>query len=148
MQSVDLANLTVRLGPKADIRRFPLAFLGSEGDQGLLRGQNSLLSHWIKCQLSLSRRSELADPSPKSRKALTVSAVNRLVKKWCLEVGAHGQNFGSHTLRKTWGFHQRVVNRAPIPLLREAFGHTSQTQTLAYIGIQAEGVQALFEMEL
>lgn len=52
---------------------------------------------------------------------LIVPTVNSLVKKWCCTAGCVG-NYGSHTLRKTWGYHQRQRG-TPIPLLMEAFGH-------------------------
>ncbi|MDJ0820299.1 MAG: site-specific integrase [Paracoccaceae bacterium] len=85
--------------------------------------------------------------SSRGGSALTVSAVNGLIKKWCREVGLRG-NYGSHSMRKTWGYHQRVQNKAPIPLLMDAFGHSSQAQTLTYLGIQDIEVQELFDMEL
>ena len=78
---------------------------------------------------------------------LTVSAVNRLVKMWCRENGLKG-NYGSHTLRKTWGYQQRVQNNAPIPLLMEAFGHTTQKQTLDYLGVQSHEIQELYSLEI
>ena len=78
---------------------------------------------------------------------LTVSALNRLVKKWCSENGLRG-NYGSHSLRKTWGYQQRVMNKAPVPLLMEAFGHTTQKQTLDYLGIQAREIKQLYDLEL
>jgi len=76
-----------------------------------------------------------------------VSAVNRLVKRWCSDNGLKG-NYGSHTLRKTWGYHQRKQKNAPIPLLMEAFGHSTQKQTLDYLGIQAQEIQELYALEL
>lgn len=85
--------------------------------------------------------------SQMGEQALCVPAVNRLVKKWCKEVGLQG-NFGSHTLRKTWGFHQRTMMGAPVSLLTRAYGHASEAQTLEYIGIQAEEIQELYAMEL
>jgi integrase len=36
------------------------------------------------------------------RGCLTVPTVNRLVKTWCASVGLKG-NYGSHSMRKTWG---------------------------------------------
>ena len=77
---------------------------------------------------------------------LTVPTVSTLVKQWCREAGLQG-NFGSHTLRKTWGYWQYKAG-APIPLLMEAFGHATQQQTLAYLCIQAQEVRALYELEL
>jgi len=78
---------------------------------------------------------------------LTVESVNHFVKQWCKDVGLKG-NYGSHSLRKTWGYHQRVQKNAPIPLLMEAFGHTSQKQTLDYLGVQSHEIQDLYSLEI
>ncbi len=81
-------------------------------------------------------------------KALSVSAVNNLVKSWCRQIKAVG-NFGSHTLRKTWGYHQRIQNSASIALLMRAFGHRSEAQTLDYLCISSDEIKRLFmEVEL
>jgi len=79
--------------------------------------------------------------------ALSVESVNHLVKQWCKDVGLKG-NYGSHSLRKTWGYHQRTQKNAPVPLLMEAFGHSTQKQTLDYLGIQSHEIQELYAMEL
>ena len=79
--------------------------------------------------------------------ALTVPYVNNLVKAWCRNVGLKG-NYGSHSLRKTWGYHQRTQKNAPVPLLMEAFGHTTQKQTMDYLCIQAEEIRDLYSLEL
>ncbi len=85
--------------------------------------------------------------SKKSGSALTVSTLGNMVKAWCDEVGLKG-NFGSHSLRKTWGYHQRIQNKAAVPLLMEAFGHATQRQTLEYLCIQSEEIQELYALEL
>lgn len=82
------------------------------------------------------------------RGVLTVQYINRLVKRWCNEARAAKGNYGSHTLRKTWGYHQRVTFGSDVPQLMEAFGHSSQKQTLAYLGIQADEIEALYLNEL
>jgi len=78
---------------------------------------------------------------------LGVPALCNLVKKWCAETELEG-NFGSHTLRKTWGYHQRTSFGSPIPLLMKAYGHSSESETLRYLGIQASEVSALYSWEL
>lgn len=77
---------------------------------------------------------------------LTVPTVTNLVKGWCAAVGLQG-NYGSHTMRKTWGWWQYKRGK-PVPLLMEAYGHTTQQQTLAYLCIQAEDVAELYDLEL
>lgn len=78
------------------------------------------------------------------RGALTVSYLNRLVKRWCAAVGLRG-NYGSHTLRKTWGYHQRVTYGVSVVLLMEAYGHASQRQTMTYLGIQPDEIRGVYE---
>lgn len=73
----------------------------------------------------------------------TVNYVNALVKRWCREVGLSG-NYGSHTLRKTWGYHQRTTFKVDLPLLMRAFGHSSQRQTLTYLCIEEREVQDIY----
>jgi hypothetical protein len=51
-------------------------------------------------------------------------------------------------LRKTWGYWQRLERGTAIPLLMEAFGHATQQQTLAYLGIQSNEIAAIYELEL
>lgn len=81
------------------------------------------------------------------RGPLTVSTVSTRVKSWCRDVGLKG-NYGSHTLRKTWGYWQRMERGTAIPLLMEAFGHATQQQTLAYLGIQSDEIAQIYELEL
>jgi integrase len=81
------------------------------------------------------------------RGSLTVPSVVRLVKAWCKAINLQG-NFGSHTLRKTWGYHQRVSFGTDIPRLMICFNHSSQRQTLDYLCIQPEEIKNVYENEL
>lgn len=81
------------------------------------------------------------------RGVLTVPTVSTMVKTWCRHVGLKG-NYGSHSLRKTWGYWQRLERGTAVPLLMEAFGHATQQQTLAYLGIQAEEIAQIYDLEL
>jgi integrase len=81
------------------------------------------------------------------RGKLTVGGLHQAIKKVCKEAGLVG-NYGSYTLRKTWGYHQRVTFGAQLPELVEAFNHSSQRQTLAYLGIQPEEIKRLYEHEI
>lgn len=85
--------------------------------------------------------------SQRTGQALTVSVVNHMIKRWCADVGLKG-NYGSHSMRKTWGYHQRITNKTALPLITDAFGHSSQRQTLDYLGIQEQEIAQLYDMEL
>lgn len=78
---------------------------------------------------------------------LKVPSLTALVKKWCEEASIKG-HFGSHTMRKTWAYHQRATFGSPLMLIMKALGHTSEEQTLAYIGILPEEIDDLYQMEL
>ncbi|WP_300463820.1 tyrosine-type recombinase/integrase [Desulfobacula sp.] len=78
---------------------------------------------------------------------LTVPSLSRLVKKWCQDANLKG-NYASHTLRKTWGYHQRVTFGVGLPELMVCFNHSSQRQTLDYLCIQPEEIKSVYENEL
>ena len=81
------------------------------------------------------------------RGLLTVSSVNRLVKTWCKTINLKG-NYGSHSLRKTFGYHQRVSFNVGVPELMVAFNHSSQRETLEYLCIQPDEVKSIYMNEL
>ncbi len=81
------------------------------------------------------------------RGVLTVPTVNAKVKYWCREINLKG-NFGGHTLRKTWGYHQRVTFNTDLPTLMEIFNHSTQKQTLAYLCVQPDEIRNVYESEL
>lgn len=81
------------------------------------------------------------------RGVLTVPTVNQKVKSWCRTINLTG-NFGSHTLRKTFGYHQRVTFGTDLPTLMEIFNHSTQKQTLAYLCVQPDEIRNVYENEL
>lgn len=64
-----------------------------------------------------------------------------LIKGWCREVGVK-ERCGTHTLRKTWGYHARQKG-IPIELIQAKFGHSSPAITRRYIGITADEIAAV-----
>jgi integrase len=78
---------------------------------------------------------------------LTVGYLNGLVKKWCGEINLTG-NYGSHSLRKTMGYMHRTKFGTDIPTLMTMFNHSSQAQTLIYLGIQPQEVQDAYLKEI
>ena len=81
------------------------------------------------------------------RGPLTVPTVNRLVKGWCKAINLRG-NYGSHTLRKTFGYHQRVTFGRGLPELMTVFNHSTQKQTLDYLCVQPEEIKDIYLNEL
>lgn len=78
---------------------------------------------------------------------LTVSYLNSLVKSWCREINLRG-NYGAHSLRKTFGYIHRTVFGTDLPTLMEMFNHSSQRQTLTYLGIQPREIKDAYLKEI
>lgn len=78
---------------------------------------------------------------------ISVSSLNAMVKGWCKQINLKG-NYGSHTLRKTFGYMHRTVNKTDIPTLMAMFNHSTQKQTLEYLCIQPEDIKAAYLFEL
>jgi integrase len=77
------------------------------------------------------------------RGPLTVPTLSRMVKTWCKAINLKG-NYGSHSLRKTWGYHQRVTYGIGLPELMVCFNHSSQRQTLDYLCVQPDEVRDVY----
>ena len=69
---------------------------------------------------------------------LTIQRLHQLVNYWCSTIELRG-NFGTHTLRKTYGYHLRRLGY-DVDLLMKVFGHSSSAVTLRYIGIEQEEI--------
>lgn len=86
-----------------------------------------------------------------SNQPLHRSAVEKILKQAAGAVGITA-HVATHTLRKTFGYHQmRISNNDPrkLLLLQRIFGHSSSTITLNYIGITEEEIRdAYLELNL
>jgi len=82
----------------------------------------------------------------KSRKGynypINTSSVTRLVKQWTRAVNLKG-NYGAHSLRKTWCYHQRKTFGVPWEILAKRLNHSTPAITMRYLGIQEEEVEAI-----
>ena len=85
--------------------------------------------------------------SQRGRMALSVPSLSRLVKSWCAAINLKG-NYASHSLRKTWGYQQRVTFGIGLPELMACFNHSSQRQTLDYLCIQTEEIRDIYSNEI
>lgn len=95
-----------------------------------------------------SEKIEDSEPIFRGRRGtLTVPSVNRLVKQWCKAINLK-RNYGAHTLRKTFGYQQRVRFGMGLPELMVCFNHSSQRQTLTYLCIQPEEVKNIYANEI
>lgn len=71
------------------------------------------------------------------------NSIDRILKGIAKDLGL-GIRMSTHTLRKTFGYHQMVMSgndHRKLLLLQKMFGHSSAAQTLDYIGITEEEIQ-------
>lgn len=82
----------------------------------------------------------------KSRKGsnypLTTYAVTQMVQRWCDAINLIG-NYGAHSLRKTWCYHQRKTFGVSWEVLAKRLNHSSPSITRRYLGVQEEEVEQI-----
>lgn len=86
-------------------------------------------------------------PSREGGGPLSVPYLNSLVKTWAKMINLRG-NYGSHTLRKTFGYIHRTVFNTDIPTLMTMFNHSTQRQTLDYLCVQPDEIQNAYLREI
>jgi integrase len=77
---------------------------------------------------------------------MTVKSVERILKDAKQALGLP-QRIATHTMRKTFGYHQMVMggnDQRRLLLLQKMFGHSSAMQTLSYIGITQEEINEAY----
>jgi integrase len=81
----------------------------------------------------------------KSRKGdgpISIQAVNNSIKRWAHAINLKG-NYGAHTLRKTWGYIQRIKFGVGFEIICKRFNHSSPAVTMRYLGIENKEVKAI-----
>jgi len=56
------------------------------------------------------------------------------------------EQFGTHSMRKTWGYHSYLTSKHNIGLIMDMFSHSSEQICLRYIGINQEQKDELYSM--
>lgn len=68
----------------------------------------------------------------------------RVLKEAAETIGI--ENFGTHSLRKTWGYWTYKVSHHNVGLIMDTFNHSSQRITLRYIGISQDQKDELYTL--
>ena len=98
-------------------------------------------------ELSPADEDYLFNSAKVKNQPLTTSSVNNLVKSWCRSVNLKG-NYGAHTLRKTFGYIQRVVYGVGFEVLAKRFNHSNPRITMRYLGITDAEVNGILLNEI
>jgi integrase len=87
----------------------------------------------------------------KSKKGLnhpiSVGSVNGMVKGWCKSINLKG-NYGTHSLRKTFGYIQRKKYGVSWEIICKRFNHSSPSITMRYLGIEDKEVNGILMNEI
>lgn len=86
-------------------------------------------------------------PNLRTGRPLTVPTLSKWVKRWCRQAGLVG-NYASHSLRKSFGYSQRVDHGVGLAVLMKVYGHSTERQTLTYLCIGDNEVRATFMQEV
>lgn len=139
--------LHLRVSQVKDLKENSVLTINSESEKPKSVTINRIAYRAIKGLLE-SENYEDDDHLFKSQRGnLIVPSLHRLINKWCDAIGLRG-NYGSHTLRKTWGYHQYHTFGTDISKLVKAFNHTSQNQTRDYLCLDHKEEFDIFLHEL
>jgi len=70
--------------------------------------------------------------------------IYRVLKEAATVMGI--ENFGTHSLRKTWGYWTYKISKYNIGLIMDTFNHSSPSITLRYIGINQDQKDELYSL--
>ncbi len=73
------------------------------------------------------------------KKAISRIQAYRLIRKWCKKVGLRDVRVGTHSLRKTFGYHA-WKNGVSIEVIQKKYKHNSTETTRHYLGIEEKDV--------
>jgi integrase len=96
---------------------------------------NNQLKEWISEYVKNMDNYDFLFPSQRTGKPIKRIRVYRILNEAAKQVGLN--DIGTHTLRKTFGYHYYLRTRN-VSMLRDLFNHSAPSVTLRYIGIAAE----------
>ena len=83
-------------------------------------------------------------------KPISKQAVDSMLKGIARDLGL-GNRMATHSLRKTFAYHQMVMSGndpRKLLLLQKMFGHSTAAQTLDYIGITSEEIDETYRASI
>lgn len=142
----DLLSLKVKdvIDPKGNINTYLHIKEGKTGRPAKIYINNTVkeaLLYYLNKTKGIDPDSYLFK-SERSNKRLDRVRAWGLIQKWTKDVDLEAERYGTHTLRKTWGYQARLQGLS-IEQISEKLGHKSVTVTRRYIGISQEEINLL-----
>ncbi|ADY57450.1 integrase family protein [Syntrophobotulus glycolicus DSM 8271] len=93
-----------------------------------------------------NQRLDLNDYLFRSQKGGYIGRIQiyRVLKEAAAVIGI--ENFGTHSLRKTWGYWTYKISKYNVGLIMDTFNHSSPSITLRYIGINQDQKDELYSI--
>lgn len=105
---------------------------------------NGILQQEIRKYTKNMADSDWLFPSREGEKPITRQMADKILKEAAVACGINQEHWGTHSMRKTFGYHYYQRTKDVYYLMR-LFGHTTQSQTLRYIGIEADEIRKTME---
>ena len=74
---------------------------------------------------------------------IKIEHVNKMIKNWTRAIKLDPSKYGARTLRKTWGYQQRVKFGAGWELIAKRYNHSSPAVTRRYLGFESKEVNEI-----
>lgn len=124
----DLVKLQVR-----DIRGWKITVREKKTNKTRIVHMPTHLKNETRKYIEHKKDNDFLFPSRKKKhKHLTRGGAYKMLK--CVEKRFELESIGTHSLRKTYGYHHFQINN-DIATLQQELNHTSQVDTLRYIGV-------------
>lgn len=82
--------------------------------------------------------------SLKPYKKITRIQAYKIIRSWCNRVGITGISIGTHTLRKTWGYHAHKAG-VSIEVIQAKYMHHNTETTRHYLGIERKDIHEAYD---
>jgi len=79
---------------------------------------------------------------------LNLQRVRHMIQKWAKSVGLDPKNYGAHSLRKTFGYIQRMTFGRSAWSISKSLNHSSPSSTMVYIGIEDKEITDILMNEI
>ena len=89
-------------------------------------------------------RIKLADLDLESRTHITTAGIDSRIKRWC-HCLPNNVSYSAHSFRKYWARKWYEKSMQNIELVQELLNHSSQKETLAYIGLRKDERMEIFK---
>lgn len=79
---------------------------------------------------------------------IKINHVNKMIKSWTKAINLDPSQYGARTLRKTWGYQQRVKFGVGFEVIAKRYNHSSPAITMRYLGIEDKEVHKILMNEI